>query len=157
MFDVKGTSILTPTPILHDAILGVRIPGELLQPIADIRMDATAHLSTSEGEARLLGCHCPACGERAFPVRAVCPSCGGRELESVALPADGLLYSFSVVHVSASRPTPYAIGYVDLSDGVRILAQLGGDAADYHPDMPVRLRVNSDDWNFEAVREADHA
>lgn len=41
--------------------------------------------------------------------------------------ASGRLCSWSTVHVSASRATPYTLGYVDLDDGLRVLALLDGD------------------------------
>ncbi len=56
------------------------------------------------------------------------------------MPAEGLLYSWSVVHV-APKPwvTPYVIGYVDLPNGVRVFAHIGGDPELLKVDMPVRV------------------
>lgn len=140
-----------------DKDLGARRPADHLQPIADIRMQSGEHLGGTDPKRRLQGSECASCGEKAFPVRAFCPGCGGRELAAIDLPSEGMLYSYSVVHVSASRPTPYAIGYVDLANGVRVLAGLRGASERFHPDQPVRLVIDGDDWFFEPRLENSDA
>lgn len=60
----------------------------------------------------------------------------------------GRLYSWSTVHVSASRPVPYTLGYVDLDDGLRVLATLAGDIAELRVDGPVRLVAGRGELTF---------
>ena len=62
--------------------------------------------------------------------------------------ATGRLYSWSTVHVSASRPVPYTLGYVDLDDGLRVLARLDGDPGALRMDGPVRLVPGPDELTF---------
>jgi uncharacterized OB-fold protein len=131
-----------------DKDLGARTPGDHLQPVTDIRMEPGEHLGGAGGERLLQGSECASCGEKAFPTRAFCPACGGRDLVTISLPAEGTLYSYSVVHVSSSRATPYAIGYVDLANGVRVLAGLRGDSTQFRLDEVVRLVVDGDEWSF---------
>lgn len=74
---------------------------------------------------RLIGTRCRRCAVRAFPARAVCASCRGRDLVESELGPYGRLYTFAVVHQAPVPFTPpYAIGYVDLDEGVRVFAQL---------------------------------
>jgi uncharacterized OB-fold protein len=60
----------------------------------------------------------------------------------------GRLYSWSTVHVSASRPVPYTLGYVDLDDGLRVLAVLDGEAGELRMDGPVRLLPGRGELTF---------
>ena len=80
------------------------------------------------GIVTLVGGLCPKCGGRFFPRRDVCPHCGCDEgIERVSLAREGRLYTYSVIHAAPKGfDTPYAVGYVDLDDGVRVFAQLEG-------------------------------
>jgi uncharacterized OB-fold protein len=78
-----------------------------------------------------------------YPASAFCLECGSTEVEDVAMPRGGRLYSFSTVHVSTNRPTPYTVGYVDLANGVRILSPLSR-TAELRCDVPVSLLVQDD-------------
>jgi uncharacterized OB-fold protein len=69
-------------------------------------------------------------------------------MEETLLARHGKLYSFSTVHVSSSRPTPYTLGYIDLDDGLRLLATLAGDPKELAPDIPVSLISVSNGWAF---------
>src|SRR5207302_7584728 len=74
----------------------------------------------------LVGMRCAHCDIKAFPAREVCSGCGRDDgLAEVELAPEGSLYTFSEVHVAPKGfATPYVIGYVDLADGVRVLAQI---------------------------------
>lgn len=76
---------------------------------------------------RLEASKCTNCGHINFPPRLVCPDCKGKKFETVALNDEGRLLTFTVVRVASekfSRETPYAIGIVELNDGVRVTAQI---------------------------------
>lgn len=108
----------------------------------------TAGLLPADGDVALMGCACPACGARFFPCRAHCPNpaCDARELEKVRLGRRGTLYSYTV---QAYRPpplfrmepwAPYALGLIELDEGLRVLAMLTGVALDaLRIGMPLEL------------------
>jgi uncharacterized protein len=68
--------------------------------------------------------------------------------------ATGRLYSWSTVHVSASQPVPYTLGYVDLDDGLRVLARLDGDTSELRMDGPVRLAAGRGGLTFAPLGRA---
>lgn len=72
------------------------------------------------------------------PLSAVSEDLAGGALARPASEA-GRLYSWSTVHVAAGRPTPYTLGYVDLDDGLRVLAVLDGDPGGLHIGGLVRV------------------
>jgi DUF35 OB-fold domain, acyl-CoA-associated len=75
---------------------------------------------------------------------------GGR-----AGPADaaGRLYSWSTVHVSAARATPYTLGYVDLDGGSRVLAVLDGNPDALRIGAPVRVVPGAGGLTFRPAGE----
>jgi len=106
----------------------------------------------ADGEPGLAGSRCERCGALGYPARAACHRCAGTVLAPAALSPAGRLYSWSTVHVSASRPVPYTLGYVDLPEGVRVLAQVAGDPALLTPDCAVRLVPAADELTFAVAR-----
>jgi uncharacterized protein len=92
-----------------------------------------------DGVRSLCGSRCVRCAALAFPARASCHRCAGTDLEPADIGTDGLLYSWSTVRVSSSRPVPYTLGYVDLPGSVRVLAVIEGDPALLRPDCAMRL------------------
>ncbi|MDR7482374.1 MAG: Zn-ribbon domain-containing OB-fold protein [Armatimonadota bacterium] len=95
------------------------------------------------GRLRLAGSRCPRCGACYFPRRLVCARCLATDLEVVGLSSRGTVYTYTVVHQSTPEfPTPYVLAYVDLPDGVRVLAPLADiDPSDVRIGAPVDLRV----------------
>jgi uncharacterized protein len=97
----------------------------------------------------LVGSRCSTCGTQFFPRRQLCFACGADTVTDVDLGNSGVLYSYSRVEVSSSRPTPYTLGYVDLDSGVRVLADVTVPADQLIPDLPVMLTTNPDGtWSF---------
>ena len=73
----------------------------------------------------LLGSRCTDCGQQSFPPRKVCSRCFGEAMEIIPLSTDGKLYSYTIVEYPAPGLVgPYAIGYVDLPEGVRVFSIL---------------------------------
>jgi uncharacterized OB-fold protein len=102
----------------------------------------------------LSGQHCDDCGKTLFPKTGVCPACRSEKVSDILLPTQGVLYSWSVVHV-APKPwvTPYVIGYVDLPNGVRVFSHIAGNAERLTVGMPVKLEaaaVPADDQSVAA-------
>jgi uncharacterized OB-fold protein len=76
-------------------------------------------------EAQLIGSKCRICGKIFFPSRRVCGSCFNEDLDEVPLSRRGKLYTYTVVwSPAAGMKSPYAIGYVDLPEGVRVFSLL---------------------------------
>lgn len=87
-------------------------------------------LELDAGETgRLLGSRCGTCGACFFPPRHVCSRCLSEALDPARLSTRGTVYSYTVVHQAAPEfEVPYALGYVDLPEGVRVLGQIVGVA-----------------------------
>ncbi len=82
---------------------------------------------------RLEAGKCAKCGHITFPPRLVCPVCKGRKFDTVVLSDEGTLLTYTVVRVASenfSQETPFAVGIVELNDGVKVTAQI----ADAQPD-----------------------
>ncbi len=101
---------------------------------------------------RLEATRCEGCSKILYPPRMICPSCGGRDFDDLVLPRDGKVLTFTVVRVPPAgftEQSPLPIALVELTNGVRVMVQIG-DVAD--PDAleigtPVRLefrRISSD-------------
>ena len=114
---------------------------EVLLPFSDLEIRASTRLEIDGDECFLVGVGCQECGALAFPCRQVCPECMSSDVVGARLANRGILYSFTTVHVSAGRPTPYTIGYVDLDDGVRVLCEI--DVASGEPRIGQRMRIVS--------------
>jgi uncharacterized OB-fold protein len=79
------------------------------------------------GKWVLVGCKCKQCGKVVYPVRKVCLNCLGRDLERLNLTRNGKLYSFSIVHMPSEHfQPPYAIGWIELPEGIRVFSQIRG-------------------------------
>ena len=73
----------------------------------------------------LLGSKCSECGQAFFPTESLCLNCGSEILEEITLSKKGTLYSYSVVEMPcANFKPPYAVGFVDMPEEVRIFGQL---------------------------------
>lgn len=82
---------------------------------------------------------CRACGAGFYPAQRRCTACGAwDQLDDEPLPRAGSLFAWTVVHVAAADPplpVPYAVGYVDLDDGPRVLGPI---AVDGDPETALR-------------------
>lgn len=106
---------------------------------------------TADGPA-LIGTRCTGCGTHYFPQSLSCrnPQCQDKVVEPVGLGRSGRLYSYTV---QAYRPpalfrmepwAPYAIGLVELPEGLRVLGMLTGcELDDLRIDMPLTLVVQT--------------
>jgi uncharacterized OB-fold protein len=91
---------------------------------------------------RLIGGRCATCGALSFPRAAVCTECMSEDIEKNEIAGAGRVYSYSVVHQAPKGwSVPYALGYVDLTDKVRVLAHIDVPESALAIDMPVRLSV----------------
>lgn len=105
-----------------------RIVANEAMAAAEERFVAPALIDASGPEPRLAAGKCRACGALGFPKTAVCPACLSDEIGEAHLASEGTLYSFATVHQAPRNWTvPYHLGYVDLTDGIRVLAHIEGE------------------------------
>lgn len=71
------------------------------------------------------GVRCAACGYPSAPPAPCCPACQHREQHAAAFGPGGTVWASTLVHIPVGRWTPpYALAYVDLDQGPRVLAHL---------------------------------
>ncbi len=99
---------------MNAAVKPISLPGDALS------VDAS-------GKPVLVGCVCKQCKTVMFPPAPVCPACMSENLGREEMSRTGTLYSFTTVHVGPRMwSRPYTVGYVDLSNGVRVFSHLRG-------------------------------
>ncbi|WP_083943050.1 OB-fold domain-containing protein [Sphingomonas soli] len=120
---------------------GESVPSEG-HPIPDLDGSDLPTFVVRDGATFLL-CAITAQGRRSFPHTA-----GAQHAE---VGPEGVLYSFSTVHVSSSQSVPYTIGYVDFPGDVRVLAKVRGSHHALGCDCAVRLASEGSEWFVEPV------
>ncbi|MET7679510.1 bifunctional MaoC family dehydratase N-terminal/OB-fold nucleic acid binding domain-containing protein [Streptomyces sp. NPDC005423] len=112
---------------------------------------------------RLLIQRCTACGTLRHPWLPGCNTCGGLDWDTVEASGEGTVFSYVVMHhppFPAFDP-PYAVGLIELAEGVRIVSNVVGVPYDkVRIGLPVRLEfrryADEDEGADEgADREAD--
>ena len=90
---------------------------------------------------------CDRCDAVIFYPRRHCPECGSRDTTWRVSKGEGTVYSFSVImqsrHPAFADLGPYAVAYVDLDEGFRVMSNIVGvedPVRDVKCDMRVRLR-----------------
>lgn len=74
---------------------------------------------------RVLGARCSACGYATAPAAPWCPACQSREQAEVEFGPGATIWSSTLVHIPVGKwQPPYALAYIDLDDGPRVLAHL---------------------------------
>jgi uncharacterized protein len=99
--------------------------------------DPRPRVERSQDGWMLVGGRCASCD---YPLAATarrCPACRADAVEPARFGPEGAVWSATVVRVDAAgRTAPYALVYVDLDDGPRILAH-----ADRAPSIGARVRL----------------
>jgi uncharacterized protein len=102
--------------------------------------------------AHLIGTRCTSCGTHYFPKALSCrnPLCLDKTIEDVRLSREGTLYSYTMQHYQPpalfrmANWAPYAIGSVELPQGLRVMGMLTGCApADLTIGMALELTVEA--------------
>ncbi|GGV49301.1 DNA-binding protein [Streptomyces longisporoflavus] len=107
-----------------------------------------------EGVARhqLLVQRCGGCRALRFPWLPGCNACGSLEWDTVEASGEGTVYSYVVMHhppFPAFDP-PYAVGLVELAEGVRMVSNVVGVPGDkVRIGQPVRLEFRQVDAELE--------
>ena len=104
---------------------------------------------------RLEAARCKKCQRVFYPPRLVCPDCGARDFEPVVLPRDGKVATFTIIRVPPAgftEQTPLPLAVVELSNGVRLMAQIADfeDPEQIEIGMPVRLEFRRVYWDGAA-------
>ncbi|MEU4494852.1 bifunctional MaoC family dehydratase N-terminal/OB-fold nucleic acid binding domain-containing protein [Streptomyces sp. NPDC023998] len=103
-------------------------------------------------EHRLLIQRCEGCGELRFPWLPGCNACGSAEWGTVEAHGQGTVYSYVVMHhppFPAFDP-PYAVGLIELAEGVRMVGNVVGVPNDkVRIGMPVQLEFLRVDEELE--------
>ena len=96
----------------------------------------TAPFWAATAEHRLTYQVCQACGQVVFPPRRHCTCCTSGDLEWRDSAGAGTVYTFTVIrqhgHPYFRGRLPYVLGFIDLDEGFRMLAEIDvppGDAA----------------------------
>ncbi|AJF66251.1 bifunctional MaoC family dehydratase N-terminal/OB-fold nucleic acid binding domain-containing protein [Streptomyces vietnamensis] len=101
---------------------------------------------------RLLIQRCGECASLRFPWLPGCAECGSREWDTVEASGEGTVYSYVVMHHPAfpAFDPPYAVGLIELAEGVRMISNVVGVPYDkVRIGMPVRLEFLRVDEELE--------
>lgn len=107
---------------------------------------------TSAGP-RLLGSRCSSCSTPYFPKVSVCrnPDCGAPDIEDAEFGPSGTIWSVARQDYPPPAPvkfdepyTPFAMGVVDMEDGLRVLGRIAvDDPTEAECGMPVELIIDT--------------
>jgi len=73
---------------------------------------------------------CKKCGGRSIK-GLICPFCGSRELMNETAPDEGKIITCTKIHVAPpefSSEAPYTVALIELSNGLRVMGRVMGDA-----------------------------
>jgi hypothetical protein len=76
---------------------------------------------------RLEAAKCKNCGAILFPPRLICPECKKRDFVKTRLADRGKVFTFTIIRVPPRQfvdQAPYAVGIVELDDGVKLTGQI---------------------------------
>ena len=97
-------------------------------------------------DIQLLGSKCQNCGEVSIGTNAVCLNCGSDQIEAIELSAEGQLWTYTVIrhkppgdYLGPDPFEPFALGLVELPDGVRIMSPIEGDVESLQIGAKLRL------------------
>ena len=114
------------------------------RPLPSTKEHDTAPFWNATKERRLTYQKCDDCGAVVWHPRAHCTSCLGRALSWHASEGRGTVYSYSVIrqsyHPFFRARVPFAVAWIDLDEGPRVLSNLTGIADPSH-DVKIGMRV----------------
>ena len=76
---------------------------------------------------RLEAGKCKKCGQIYFPPRLICPECKSNQFETIKLNPEGKLLTYTIIRIASDKfsiQAPYAVGIVELNDGVKLTSQI---------------------------------
>lgn len=101
-----------------------------------------------QDDLRLTGSRCAECATVAFPESTTCRRCAGQSLEPVDLSVEGTVWAHTVQRFRPKSPpyvepeegfSPFAVGYVELAEGIKVEAIIDGAEGEELHGATVRL------------------
>lgn len=118
-------------------------------PVKPERVFGSAYFYEALAAQRFETTACNRCGRLAFPPVAVCPVCRCDELDWRVVPAQGTLFSSTLVYAtpgSFSSIGPYRLGLIDLDAGLRLLCLLLAPS-DWRAEIGQRMHLVVAQWH----------
>ena len=84
-------------------------------------------------QGKLMAGRCLECGKMHLPPRPLCDNCYSTNFEWVEAPKNGKLLTYTVIHIAPTQfqnLAPYAVGIVELENGLRIPGMIQGASQD---------------------------
>ena len=103
-------------------------------------------------QGKLMGGKCKKCGKTHLPPRPLCDKCFSKEFEWVELPKKGKLLTYTVIHVAPTQfqeMAPYAVGIVELENGIKIPGMIKVPQEQIRIGMPLTI-----DFDTHAATES---
>lgn len=100
----------------------------------------------------LIGKKCRKCGNIVFPTGKFCTDCLSEEMDEALFGQTGTLFSFTTTYgpVAKMKP-PFAVGYIETPEGVRVFAPLRlEENRPFRIGMKMALEV-AELWNEDGV------
>lgn len=100
----------------------------------------------------LIGKKCKSCGKIQFPNAGLCTDCLCEEHDEVLIGSEGTLFSYTVTNGKVAKLTPpFAVGYIEILEGLRIFAPLKLEKdKDFEIGMKMALEIG-DLWEEDGV------
>ncbi len=93
-------------------------------------------------QGKLMAGKCKKCGKIHLPPRPLCNNCFSKDFEWVELPKKGKLLTYTVIYVAPPQfqgMTPYAVGIVELENGVKIPGMIRVPQEQIRIGMPLTI------------------
>jgi len=95
-------------------------------------------------QGKLMAGKCKKCRKVQLPPRPMCDNCFSKEFEWIEIPQKGKLLTYTVIHVAPTQfqeMAPYAVGIVQLENGLRIPGMIRGVALE-QMEVGMPLTIN---------------
>jgi uncharacterized OB-fold protein/acyl dehydratase len=140
-----------PVATMHFRILKFlppdRKPPRPPRPHPALTQDNAFWFEGAQGHQLLIQ-HCTSCGTLRHPPLPACANCGSLEWDAIESSGRGTLYSYVVVHYPQvpSFEYPLPIGLIELEEGTRVVANLGGVGRD---DIAIGMPLQAEFVDFD--------
>lgn len=108
-----------------------------------VKIPVRERLFSERVSGDLMGVWCNECNHVLPPLTDTCYYCCSTDLKKMKLSCHGKLYSYTTVYQPHKHlEVPYSVGYVDLPEGIRMMAPLKTrEGKPFHVGMPMKLSV----------------
>lgn len=124
-----------------------------LDELRPIREGLVASSTGELDDVQLLGSKCETCDEVSIGTNGVCLNCGGEEIQPITLSSEGVLWTFTVIrhkppgdYLGPEPFEPFALGLIELPEGVRIMAPIDGSIS----SLEIGARVSLKPWILQS-------